>query len=101
MTDMDETDLRRKLRRWTVAAPDDATRDRVIALAMRRPQVTQWRRRLAREIEHGLTDWRYGLAYKVVAAAACLMIGIGASLAIAPPVSVANVAFITNLEDPS
>ena len=101
MTEPDSHDLRRKLQRWTVSPPDDAARDRMIAMALQKPQKTPWQQAMAREIERSLTDWRYGLAYKAAAAAACLLLGLGAGLAAAPPVSVANVALITNLGTPS
>lgn len=101
MTDPDTDDLRHRLGAWTVAPPGEAAKARMIAAAMSGRQEWPWRRFVAREVEYCLTDWRYGLAYKAAAAAACLLLGLGASFIAAPPVSVARVALIANLEDPS
>lgn len=79
MTDADPIDpgLKATLKAWQVATLDGETADRLIGAAMARPQTRSWLHRLAHEIELSLTQWSYGIGYKLAAAAGCLMLGAG------------------------
>lgn len=100
MTEDDEA-LRAKLRGWTIAPLDNAVRDRLLAMALQTPQARPFWRGLGAEIEHALSDWRYGLGYKLAAGAACLVLGMGIGWNSAEPMNVADVAMFSNLGEPS
>jgi len=65
-----------QLNLWRVPAPTPALADRIAREAM---QPRRWRKVWYEEATRTLTEWRYGLIYKAVALAACLLIGFGVS----------------------
>lgn len=77
------TEFERKLHRWTTPQPATGLADRIARQAMARPQGFVWRDAAVRS----LTEWRYGLAYKAAALAACLLIGVGVSMSLNDTVS--------------
>jgi hypothetical protein len=62
---------------WPIEPLSEATRKRLIAQATRAPQLTPWPRAIADAIERALSEWRYGLAYKLAGAMACVALGLG------------------------
>lgn len=67
------------LKAWTVPGPRAGLTDRIMAGVAARPSTATIVRL---EVQRTLTEWRYGLAYKAAALAACLLIGVGVSVSI-------------------
>ena len=85
--------LKSMLNLWQVSPPSNTAQERMIDLAMTQQQRRPW----TYQIEQALTDWRYGLTYKIAAAAACLVLGLGAGLISSPPASdVAGLALMSD-----
>lgn len=82
MTDLKDDWPRGLLRRdlWKVAPLSDAARARLIARAAGEPQLLPWPQAAAAGLERALSEWRYGLAYKLAAACACVALGLGIGL---------------------
>jgi len=82
---------------WPVAPLSAAAKARMIARATAAPQVLPWPQTAAVAVERALSDWRYGLAYKLAGAAACIALGLGIGLNLAPPEhDVAGLAFMNS-----
>jgi len=82
---------------WPVAPLSDAAIARMIKRATAAPQLLPWPRAVAAAAERALSDWRYGLAYKLAAAAACIALGLFMGLNLAPADhDVANLAFMNS-----
>ena len=62
---------------WPIAPLSAAAQTRMIAYAVAQPQLLPWPQSLLWPLEQALSDWRYGLGYKLAAAAACLVLGFG------------------------
>lgn len=92
MTEDDE--LKARLRTWRIVVPDDDASGRLIAAALSSPQRRPVASILGAELVRALSDWRYALPYKAAAAAACLVLGVGAGLLADEPVDVAGVALL-------
>ena len=69
---------------WPVEPLSEAAKTRLIAQAIARPQVLPWPQTIVTAIERALSDWRYGLAYKMACAAACVVTGLGIGLSVEP-----------------
>jgi len=96
MTSEDDR-LKTRLRQWQVPGMDPAAADRMLRGAMAHPQTRPWAEALMNQLTRGLSDWRYGLGYKLAAGMACLLLGFG--LGSAPsdaPVNVAGVALMAD-----
>jgi len=95
MTHDPDHDLKHLLRQWQVTPPPADLEARLTSTALRAPQVTPLRRRLAREVEMTFTQWAYALPYKIAAAATCLLVGAGLGGLLEEPVNVAGLALMT------
>ena len=96
MTSEDDR-LKTRLRQWQVPGMDAATADRLLSGVTAQSQARPWTETLTNELTRGLSDWRYGLGYKLAAGVACLLLGFG--LGGAPsdtPVNVAGVALMAD-----
>jgi hypothetical protein len=93
----DDDRLKASLRQWQVPGMDPDTAGRLMAAAMAQPQRRPWPTVLKDELTRGLSNWRYGLGYKLAAGAACLLLGFGLGDAPAQtPVNVAGVALMAD-----
>jgi hypothetical protein len=72
-----DDELAKLLKTWSVPGPRAGLSDRIVAGVMARPSMATVVRL---EVRRSLTEWRYGLGYKVAALAACLLIGVGVSM---------------------
>ncbi len=80
---------------WPVPPLSAAAQARMVARAVAQPQLLPWPQAMLWPLEQALSDWRYGLAYKLAAAAACLALGFGLGLnAERPQHDVAGLAFM-------
>ncbi len=78
-----DDELAKLLRTWTVPDPRAGLAERIVAGAVAasgaRPSTAEVVRL---EVRRTLTEWRYGLAYKAAALAACLLIGVGVTVSL-------------------
>ncbi len=81
---------------WLVAPLSEAAKTRMIERALAAPQLLPWPLAAAAALERALSEWRYGLAYKLAGAAACVALGLGIGFTLAPnDHDVAGMAFMT------
>jgi hypothetical protein len=78
---------------WPVEPLPEATLKRMVARAVAHPQLLPWPQVVAQTVERALSDWRYGLGYKMMAAAACLLLGLGIGLSERTSTDVTGLAF--------
>lgn len=83
---------------WPVAPLSEAAKARMIAHAAAAPQLLPWPQAAAATLVRALSEWRYGLAYKLAAAAACIALGLGIGLNFEPREhDVLGLAFMSSL----
>ncbi|MBP2160867.1 MULTISPECIES: hypothetical protein [Asticcacaulis] len=93
----EDNELKTRLRQWQVPGMAPAAADRMLSGALTLPQVRPWPERLMDELTRGLSDWRYGLGYKLAAGMACLLLGFGmGGVPTDAPVNVAGVALMAD-----
>lgn len=81
--------------KWPIVPLSAAVRARVVARAVAEPQLQPWPQTVLWATEQALSDWRYGLTYKLAAAAACVALGFGLGItAERPQHDVAGLAFM-------
>ncbi len=73
---MTDDDLKKRLRAWTVPAPDSGLADRIVMNALRHPQKMPWSLRLGKTLETWLLDWNAGAIYKCASLAMIVVIGL-------------------------
>ena len=89
--------LKASLRQWQVPGMDPAAAARILSTATSQPQARPWSERLMDELTRGLSNWRYGLGYKLAAGMACVLLGFGlGDASVQPPVSVAGIALMAD-----
>lgn len=82
---------------WPVEPLSEATKARMIKRAAAGPQLKPWPQMIALAVEQALSDWRYGLAYKLAGACACVALGLGIGFNITPNEhDLAGTAFMTS-----
>ncbi len=82
---------------WPIEPLSEAAKTRIIARATAQPQLMPWPRMLGQAVERALSEWRYGLTYKLAGAAACIALGLGIGFTLAPNEhDVAGTAFMTS-----
>jgi len=82
---------------WPVEPLSGPARQRMIARAAAAPQVRPWPQAVAMAAERALREWRYGLAYKLAGAMACVALGLGIGFNLEPhDHDVAGLAFMTS-----
>ena len=69
---------------WPVSPLTEAAKARLIARAVAAPQLLPWPQAARTIVERALSEWRYGLAYKLAAAVACVALGLGIGLNFEP-----------------
>jgi hypothetical protein len=69
---------------WPIPPLSEAAKARMIARAVAAPQLRPWPQTVITVLERALSEWRYGLAYKLAAAAACVALGLGIGLNFEP-----------------
>jgi hypothetical protein len=81
---------------WPVEPLSVAAKARIIARATAGPQLPSWPKAIAAALERALSEWRYGMPYKLAGAAACIALGLGLGLNMEPPHDhdVAGLAFM-------
>ena len=86
---------------WPIAPLSETAKARMIARATAQPQLRPWPQTLGLAVERALSEWRYGLAYKLAGAAACVALGLGLGFSLAPGEhDVAGVAFMNSTVAP-
>ncbi len=82
---------------WPIEPLPEATRKRLISEATRAPQLTPWPQAIVEAFERALSEWRYGLTYKLAGAMACVALGLSIGFSIEPrDHDVAGLAFMTS-----
>lgn len=70
---------------WPAPPPAPDLASRIAAAAFALPQAQSPGNKWREAVMRGLSDWRYGLAYKSAALLACALLGLGLGLATAYP----------------
>jgi len=65
---------------WPVEPLSEAAKARIIARASAAPQLLPWRQAITSALERALSEWRYAMPYKLAAAVACVVLGLGIGL---------------------
>jgi len=65
---------------WPVAPLSEAAKTRMIERALAAPQLLPWPLAAAAALERALSEWRYAMPYKLAAAVACVVLGLGIGL---------------------
>ena len=82
---------------WPVEPLSEAAKARLIKRATAAPQIPPWPQTIGVAIERALSEWRYGLAYKLAGATACVALGLGMGFNIEPrDHDVAGMAFMNS-----
>jgi len=69
---------------WPVEPLSESAKRRLIGEAIRGPQLQPWPQAIAEAVERALSEWRYGLAYKLAGATACITLGLGIGFNLEP-----------------
>lgn len=72
---MNDDYLKQQLGSWKVNPPAENLADRLWRNAVALPQQRPWHWHLERAIERSLTEWHYGLSYKLTGIACFALIG--------------------------
>lgn len=80
-------DLKIRLKRWQIEEPSADLANRIATHALQHKQIIPFSIRLSRALEAALTDWTYGLAYKMASIALIACIGVTIGLASPQPES--------------
>lgn len=82
---------------WPIQPLSEAAKARLIKRATAGPQLKPWPQMIGLAVERALSEWRYGLAYKLAGAAACVALGLGIGFNLVPNEhDVAGTAFMTS-----
>ena len=82
---------------WPIEPLSEAAKARMIRQATAAPQLRPWPQAIGQAVERALSEWRYGLAYKLAGAAACVALGLSLGFNLAPNEhDVAGTAFMTS-----
>jgi hypothetical protein len=89
--------LKANLRQWQVPVIAADAAERILSTVTAQPQARSWQQKMRDELTRGLSNWRYGLGYKLAAGAACLLLGFG--LGGAPADALVNIADVALMAD--
>jgi hypothetical protein len=82
---------------WPVEPLSGAAKQRMIARAIATQQLRPWPQTIGDAVARALSEWRYGLAYKLAGAMACVALGLGIGFNLEPHEhDVAGLAFMTS-----
>jgi hypothetical protein len=81
---------------WPIEPLSEAAKTRLIRRAMASTQLLPWPQAVLAAVERGLSEWRYGMPYKVAAAITCVVLGLGIGLSVEPrDHDITGLAFMT------
>ncbi|OQX19317.1 MAG: hypothetical protein BWK76_04810 [Desulfobulbaceae bacterium A2] len=86
--DLDEHNLKQRLRAWRVEEPAENLAERIVTQATALPQRLPWGLRVQQALTVAFTDWRWGWSYKLACLLLCALIGFGSGLHQQAPTSV-------------
>ncbi len=83
---------------WPIAPLSETAMTRMLKQATAAAQLRPWPQTIGLAIERALSEWRYGLAYKLAGAAACVALGLGIGFNLASNEhDLAGTAFMTSM----